>query len=81
MRAFATYQASGQLDTKSALIAYLAITNNTAFVTLYYLDATERPEAFKPFYDIPALQDTTRIHDRFSDIMLGGFDLTRLVPR
>lgn len=81
MRAFATYQVSGQLDIKSALIAYLAVTNDTAFVTLYYLDAVERPEAFEPFYAIPALQDTTKIHGRFSDTMLGGLDLTKTVAR
>lgn len=79
MQAFATYQSSGQLDTKSALLAYLGINNNTAYVTLMYLDAVERPAAFKPFYDIPSVFDSTRIRDNFSAVISEEVD--RVVPR
>ncbi|KAF2473017.1 bifunctional solanapyrone synthase [Lindgomyces ingoldianus] len=79
MEALTIYQHSGQLDTKSALLAYLGINNNTAYVSLVYLDAVRRPQAFKPFYDIPSVVDTTRFYDKFGDILAEQVD--RVVPR
>jgi hypothetical protein len=79
MRAFATYQQSGQLDTKSALLSYMGITNNTNYVILVYLDEIERPTAFKPFFDISIIFDGTHMHDNFTDIISEQVD--RVVPR
>ena len=69
MEAFATYQRSGQLDTKSAVIAYMVFTQNINLVTLVYLAPVDRPDAFSPFYDIPSLYDLTKMHDTFSDLI------------
>jgi hypothetical protein len=79
MRAFATYQQSGQLDTKSALLSYMGITNNINYVLLVYLDEIERPTAFKPFFDIPIIFDGAHMHDNFTDLISEQVD--RVVPR
>jgi hypothetical protein len=79
MSAFATYQTSGQLDRKSALLSYMGISNNTIYVILVYLDAVERPTAFAPFYDIPNIYDGTQMHDNFTDLV--SVDIDRVVPR
>lgn len=82
MEAFATYQQSGQLDTKSAVLSYLAINNATAYVSLMYLDPVDRPDAFAPFYNISGaiiVADTTSIRDSFSSVF--AEDINRVVPR
>jgi hypothetical protein len=82
MQAFATYQKSGQLDQKSAVLSYLAINNATAYVSMMYLDAVERPAAFDPFYNISGatvVADTTSIRDSFSSVF--DEDINRVVPR
>lgn len=65
MAAMADYQQDGQLDTKSAILPYLAVTNDTILSTMVYLDDVEKPDAFAPFYDIPSVQDGTQIYDNF----------------
>jgi hypothetical protein len=82
MQAFATYQKIGQLDKRSAVLSYLAINNATAYVSLMYLDAVERPTAFEPFYNISkatVIADTTSIRDSFSSVF--DEDINRVVPR
>ncbi|KAF2180129.1 bifunctional solanapyrone synthase [Zopfia rhizophila CBS 207.26] len=79
MRAFSTHQRQGQLDTNSALLSYMGITNNTIYVNLVYLDGVDHPKSFQPFYDIPKIADTTAIHDNFTDLIKAGVDL--VVPR
>ncbi|KAG6991367.1 bifunctional solanapyrone synthase [Physcia stellaris] len=79
MNAFAKYQRSGQLDTKSAVISYMVFSQNINLVTLVYLAPVDRPAAFAPFYDIPSLYDQTRIHDTFSDLI--GPPLDNGIPR
>lgn len=82
MQAFAIYQKSGQLDQKSAVLSYLGINNATAYVSLMYLDAVERPTAFEPFYNISGatvVADTTSIRDSFSSVF--DEDINRVVPR
>ncbi|RYP51844.1 hypothetical protein DL768_002920 [Monosporascus sp. mg162] len=78
MAAIAEYQEKGQLDTKSAILPYLAFTNDTILSTFVYLDHLDRPTAFAPFYDIPSVADTTQIHDSFYEFASGGqFSLPR----
>ncbi|OAL43510.1 bifunctional solanapyrone synthase [Pyrenochaeta sp. DS3sAY3a] len=82
MEAFATYQQSGQLDKKSAVLSYLAINNATAYVSLAYLEPVDRPEVFAPFYNISGamiVADTTAIRDSFSSLF--SEDINRVVPR
>ncbi|MCJ1377216.1 hypothetical protein MMC17_000308 [Xylographa soralifera] len=79
MSAFAEYQEIGQLDTNSSLIADLATTNDTLAVTLVYFAPVERPAAFDPFYNIPAVEDTTQIYPNFLALIEGG--LPQVVPR
>ncbi|KAF7538399.1 hypothetical protein G7054_g2974 [Neopestalotiopsis clavispora] len=78
MAAMADYQTSGQLDTNSAILPYLAVNNDTILSTMVYLDEVKQPEAFAPFYAIPNLTDTTQIYDSFYDFANGGLpDLAR----
>ncbi|KAL8758330.1 MAG: hypothetical protein Q9199_001586 [Rusavskia elegans] len=79
MQAFATYQHSGQLDVKSAVIANMVFTANINIITLVYLAPVERPPAFSPFYDIPSLYDLTKIHNNFSALI--GEPLETGIPR
>ncbi|KAF2275723.1 bifunctional solanapyrone synthase [Westerdykella ornata] len=79
MGAIAKYQKSGQLDTNSAILPYLGISNNTIYVNVAYLDGVERPDALKPFLDIPTVADLTALHDNFTDLIKGGTPLG--VPR
>lgn len=82
MEAFATYQQSGQLDKKSAILSYLAINNATAYVSLMYLEPVDRPDVFAPFYNISGamiVADTTAIRDSFSSVF--SEDINRVVPR
>lgn len=72
MAAMAEYQKDGQLDTKSAILPYLAVTNDTILSTMVYLDAVERPEAFAPFYEIPSIQDGTQIYNSFYEFANAG---------
>lgn len=69
MQAFANYQQDGQKDVNSALISYLLINNGTLLLTLVYLDDTEKPKAFQPFYDIPAIKDDTKIYNNLIEII------------
>lgn len=69
LRAFATYQEVGQLDTNSALQSDMAITNDTLILTLVYFGAVERPKAFQPFFDIPPLADNTQLFDDLSELV------------
>lgn len=79
MRAFAMYQKSGQLDTKSAIIADMVFTQNINLVTFVYLAPVRHPVAFSPFYNIPSLYDQTKFHDTFSDLI--GPPLSTGIPR
>jgi len=79
MGAFADYQRKGQLDRKSAVISYLAINNDTLFLTLVYFDNVVKPPAFDAFYSLPALVDATRTYDDFSELINGSIPLN--VPR
>lgn len=79
MKAFATYQSKGQLDTKSAVITNMVITQRILLLTLVYLAPVERPVAFQPFYDIPALLDLARLHDNLTDLV--GPPLDVQLPR
>jgi hypothetical protein len=79
MRAFYSYQKVGQLDTNSAVLSYMGISNDTMYVNLAYLDGVDRPNAFQPFYDIPRIADTTVLHPSFSDLIKSGLPLG--VPR
>ncbi|PQE03940.1 6-hydroxy-D-nicotine oxidase protein [Rutstroemia sp. NJR-2017a BVV2] len=79
MLAFAAYQRSGQLDRNSALLSYMGINNNTIYVTMIHLNATERPAAFQPFYEIPNVYDGTGLQDNFTAVISQQMDL--VVPR
>ena len=79
MRAFSAYQNSGQLDGKSAVLPYMGLNNDTTYILLAYLDAVERPKAFQPFYDLPAIFDGTQIYDNYMDLISGTIDF--VVPR
>jgi hypothetical protein len=72
MAALAEYQAHGQLDKKSSMLPYLAVTNDTILSTFLYQDGVERPDAFAPFYDIPSLQDGTKIYNNFHEFAESG---------
>lgn len=69
MNAFAEYQHVGQLDRSTATITYMLVNNGTLAVTLVYFGSVQRPDAFQPFYDIPALSDLTRLHDNLTDLI------------
>ena len=71
MSAIASYQAVGQLDTKSAIITYLVPADNEIILTLVYLSPTTRPSCFQPFYDIPATMDGTQLWQNFTSL-IGG---------
>lgn len=79
LRALSTYQNSGQLDAKSAVLLYMGLNNDTTYIILVYLDEVEKPEAFQPFYDIPSIYDGTRVYDSFMDLI--SEDLNLVVPR
>ena len=80
MRALHSYQKTGQYDTNSAVLPYFFINNNTIVLTLVYLsETTDRPAAFKPFFDIPMVANLTKTYDRFSDLIRTPVDL--VVPR
>lgn len=79
MNAFAEYQHIGQLDQSTATITYMLINNGTLAVTLVYFGSVERPSAFQPFYDIPALSDLTTLHDNLTDLI--DQPLNQGVPR
>lgn len=79
MRAFSTYQDSGQHDAKSAVLPYMGLNNDTTYVILVYLDEVEKPEAFRPFYDIPSIYDGTRVYDNYMDLISEEINL--VVPR
>jgi hypothetical protein len=79
MDALARYQQVGQLDTKSAILAYMVMTQNILLFNFVYLAPLERPECFQPFYDIPPLYDTTKLHDTFADLL--GEPLNTGIPR
>jgi hypothetical protein len=79
MSAFATYQEVGQLDTKSALITDMGINNDTLILTLVYFGSVERPAAFRPFFEIPARLDLTRLHNNFTDLV--NQQANQVVPR
>lgn len=69
MNAFAEYQQVGQLDRNTATITYMLVNNGTLEVTLVYFGSVLRPDAFQPFYNIPALADVTRLHDNLTDLI------------
>ncbi|KAE8151805.1 bifunctional solanapyrone synthase [Aspergillus avenaceus] len=79
MAAVAEYQQSGQFDNKTAILPYLGLNNDTIICTLAYMDEVERPDAFKPFYDIPAVQDETQMYDNFT--ALATIEVPSVVPR
>ncbi|KAK7186866.1 hypothetical protein DPSP01_007050 [Paraphaeosphaeria sporulosa] len=79
MRALSTYQNSGQLDAMSAVLPYMGLNNDTTYIILVYLDEVEKPEAFRPFYDIPSIYDGTRVYDSLMDLI--SEDLNLVVPR
>ena len=79
MNAFAEYQHVGQLDQSTATITYMFINNGTLAVTLVCFGSVQRPGAFQPFYDIPALSDLTKLHDNFTDLI--DQPLNQGVPR
>lgn len=79
MKAFAIYQSEGQLDTKSAVIANMVLNQNILLLTLVYLGPVERPAAFQPFYDIPALSDQAQLQNNFRDLV--GPPLAVQLPR
>ena len=79
MNAFAEYQHAGQLDQSTSTITYMFIINGTLAVTLVYFGSVQRPGAFQPFYDIPALSDLTTLHDNLTDLI--DEPLNQGVPR
>lgn len=79
MEAFATYQTSGQLDRKSALLSYMGINNDTMYLTLAYFDDVDQPEAFQPFYNIPYTFSSIGKQANFSSLISQQIDL--VVPR
>ncbi|KAL3485017.1 bifunctional solanapyrone synthase [Aspergillus germanicus] len=82
MAALAEYQRGGQMDVKSAVLPYVGLNNDTIICTLAYLNGnvdSQLPEAFRPFYDIPAMQDSTGVHASFAD--LAALELPSVVPR
>ncbi|ROT40790.1 oxidase/Diels-Alderase [Sodiomyces alkalinus F11] len=74
MAAMADYQQVGQLDTKSGILPYLAVTNDTILSTFVYFDDVVRPAAFAPFYEIPSIFDGTQVYDSFYDFANGDRD-------
>ena len=79
MNAFAEYQQVGQLDRNTATITYMLVNNGTIAATLVYFGTVHRPDAFQPFYNIPALSDLTKLHDNFTDLI--DQPLNQGVPR
>ncbi|KAI1389021.1 oxidase/Diels-Alderase [Hypoxylon trugodes] len=79
MEAMFEYQTDGQLDTKSAVLPYIGINNDTIITTFVYFDEVQRPEAFKPFYDIPTTVDQTMVWDNFYELSKVAVDFA--VPR
>ncbi|KAK6950570.1 hypothetical protein Daesc_008898 [Daldinia eschscholtzii] len=79
MAAMAEYQAKGQFDTKSAILPYVGINNDTIIATFVYLDGVVRPDAFKPFFEIPTTADFTQVFDNF--YQLANVDIPYAVPR
>lgn len=77
--AIAKYQEKGQLDTKSALISDMIISNDTLTLTLVSFKPTEKPTAFEAFYGIPAVQDTTKLHSTFLEVITEG--VSNPIPR
>ncbi|KAI1462947.1 oxidase/Diels-Alderase [Daldinia caldariorum] len=79
MAAMAEYQAKGQLDTKSAILPYVGINNDSIIATFVYLDGVVRPDAFKPFFQLPILADYTQVFDNFYEF--ANIDIPYAVPR
>ncbi|KAI0846070.1 oxidase/Diels-Alderase [Daldinia vernicosa] len=79
MAAMAEYQGNGQFDTKSAILPYIGINNDTILATFVYLDGVVRPDAFAPFFEIPVTADYTQVYDNFYEFC--QVDLPYQVPR
>ncbi|KAI0199504.1 oxidase/Diels-Alderase [Astrocystis sublimbata] len=79
MEAMAEYQAKGQHDTHSVVLPYIGINNDTIISTFAYLKDVERPDVFKPFYDIPAIADQTMIWGNYASFCNSSIDFA--VPR
>jgi hypothetical protein len=68
MAALSDYQSNGQLDKNSAILPYVGLSSDVIVATFSYLKPVERPKAFEAFYDIPIMEDTTRIWDTFAEM-------------
>ncbi|KAI0478373.1 oxidase/Diels-Alderase [Xylariaceae sp. FL0804] len=79
LAAMADYQASGQLDKKSAILPYVGLNNDTILATFVYFGDVDRPAAFQPFYDISAAGDYTQIYDSLYNIT--NLSVPFVVPR
>lgn len=79
MAAMVEYQALGQLDTKSAILPYIGINNDTILATFVYYDGVDHPDAFKSFFEIPAIADNTQVFDSFYEF--ANVDIPYAVPR
>ncbi|KAF2197572.1 bifunctional solanapyrone synthase [Delitschia confertaspora ATCC 74209] len=80
MRACAEYQKNGQSDKDTAMLTYLVTSNKTVFATYVHMGGKERPEAFKPFFDIPVLVDSTKLYDNFTALINDNV-VDTVVPR
>ncbi|KAI1318723.1 bifunctional solanapyrone synthase [Xylariaceae sp. FL0255] len=79
MQALADYQAEGQLDVKSAMLPYIILNTDVIIQQFAYLDAVEKPSAFKDFYSLPTIEDQTQLWDSFADLVNAptGYSLPR----
>ncbi|KAG8159952.1 hypothetical protein KVR01_010589 [Diaporthe batatas] len=78
--ALAEYQTSPNKDPYANLDLQAAVTNSSigVLLNLIYLKPVESPPAFKVFYEIPTLQDTTKIQT-MTEFLTGG--VLPYVPR
>lgn len=71
--ALAEYQTSPNKDPYANLDLQAAVTNSSIgiLLNLIYLKPVESPPAFQAFYNIPTLQDTTKIQT-MTEFLTGG---------
>ncbi|KAF3395218.1 Bifunctional solanapyrone synthase [Talaromyces pinophilus] len=77
MSAMSEFQTTGQLDTKDAILPYIAPNNDTILAT--FVKPVEYPNAFASFYQLSNLSDATQIYQTYYDIAL--LPVPSAVPR
>ncbi|CEL01290.1 hypothetical protein ASPCAL00878 [Aspergillus calidoustus] len=69
MAAVAEYQATGQVDdVKSAILPSMGLNAGVISCIVAHMGGTERPEALRAFFDIPPVENDTRVYASFAGL-------------